>query len=558
MTPFTGWDFLSADQGHSAPPAPPPPRPSPAAAPAPAEQSALPLERYLDLFQLLTKGSGVVQALSSLEQGALRAADVKGVLLVAGCLPGGGAKADVLSRMVGLRLPIPLVLGRRGSTGQVGGGPASRPPVHPLPWPGQARGAGAEPGPAKARSMRYCLCAQEDGAPPEAGDAADGPSPGTLGALGWLQSMPQSVLQQAADALGRPSGRHSQLPEPPAPAAAQQAIPGAAEIPVAPSQAPLAPPPAAVQQPSPSSSPLPAVETEPPPPPAASAEPAPSPVDSNETRASTEEGARYATVRVLESDSQAAAEVEQPVAWLREGVRRLAQWSQGCSEALHHPEGLVGRKARMWGGGVHPAALQLCSPPAELAGRPPALAGSAIQGAVRGLQAGAKLHPRLPASPDKAAAPRQQEAPTCAGGLCPSGGVPCPGGWGGRRGALGPARGPVSRGLPPGKGRACLWVLCAGGGTVCGGYCARGVLCAGDAVRGGYCVQEVLCAGGTGRGAGSTQGSPGWACAGRAHPPTRPPTRPPTATHARTPALTRPCPAPMQGARVCWGRARAR
>lgn len=64
-------------------PAPPAPAPAPAAiakpgaAALPPVSCTLSLDRYLEFFHLLTKGSGRVQALSELERSVLKAADLK-------------------------------------------------------------------------------------------------------------------------------------------------------------------------------------------------------------------------------------------------------------------------------------------------------------------------------------------------------------------------------------------------------------------------------------------------------------------------------------------------
>ncbi len=70
--------------GWPAAPAPPAPAPAPAAAaakpaavPLPPVSCTLSLDRYLEFFQLLTKGSGRVQFLGELERSVIKAADLK-------------------------------------------------------------------------------------------------------------------------------------------------------------------------------------------------------------------------------------------------------------------------------------------------------------------------------------------------------------------------------------------------------------------------------------------------------------------------------------------------
>lgn len=70
----------------------PPPQPPVVPATAASFASPLSLERYLDLFQLLTKGRGVVQPPSELERSALRLGDLRAVVQARGVeeLGGGG------------------------------------------------------------------------------------------------------------------------------------------------------------------------------------------------------------------------------------------------------------------------------------------------------------------------------------------------------------------------------------------------------------------------------------------------------------------------------------
>ncbi|PRW33917.1 hypothetical protein C2E21_7441 [Chlorella sorokiniana] len=94
-----------------APPAAPAQQPLPrGAAPLPAVSCTLSLDRYLEFFQLLTKGSGRVQPLSELERSVLKAADLKQVLLVNGLNASSKSKKEMLDRLPQLPLFSPLLL----------------------------------------------------------------------------------------------------------------------------------------------------------------------------------------------------------------------------------------------------------------------------------------------------------------------------------------------------------------------------------------------------------------------------------------------------------------
>lgn len=80
VPPTTGGGWPSSRPA-PAPPAPPPgpaaAAAKPSAAPLPPVTCTLSLDRYLEFWTLLTKGSGRVQALSELERSVLKAADLK-------------------------------------------------------------------------------------------------------------------------------------------------------------------------------------------------------------------------------------------------------------------------------------------------------------------------------------------------------------------------------------------------------------------------------------------------------------------------------------------------